>query len=95
MNAATPHPTPKTASHILLDVLEQWGVDTVYGVPGDGINGIMEALRQRQDRFLFILARNEEGTAFMACAHGKWTGRIGCCLATTGARRGAPAERPL
>jgi pyruvate dehydrogenase (quinone) len=84
MNAPAPQPTPKTASHILLDVLEQWGIDTVYGLPGDGINGIMEALRQRQDRIRFILARNEEGAAFMACAHAKWTGGIGCCLATTG-----------
>lgn len=84
MNSAAPQATPKTASHILLDVLEQWGIDTVYGLPGDGINGIMEALRQRQDRIRFILARNEEGAAFMACAHAKWTGRIGCCLATTG-----------
>jgi pyruvate dehydrogenase (quinone) len=83
MNIAASEP-PKTASHILLDVLEQWGIDTVYGLPGDGINGIMEALRQRQDRIRFILARNEEGAAFMACAHGKWTGKIGCCLATTG-----------
>jgi pyruvate dehydrogenase (quinone) len=65
-------------------VLEQWGIDTIYGLPGDGINGIMEALRQRQDRIRFILARNEEGAAFMACAHAKWTGKIGCCLATTG-----------
>lgn len=82
MNIATPQ--PKTASHLLLDVLEQWGIDTIYGLPGDGINGIMEALRQRQDRIRFILARNEEGAAFMACAHAKWTGKIGCCLATTG-----------
>lgn len=84
MNIATPQSTPKTASHLLLDVLEQWGIDTIYGLPGDGINGIMEALRQRQDRIRFILARNEEGAAFMACAHAKWTGKIGCCLATTG-----------
>jgi pyruvate dehydrogenase (quinone) len=83
MNAAASQPS-KTASHILLDVLEQWGIDTIYGLPGDGINGIMEALRQRQDRFRFILARHEEGAAFMACAHAKWTGGIGCCLATTG-----------
>ncbi|WP_119303772.1 thiamine pyrophosphate-dependent enzyme [Dongia deserti] len=84
MTAATSQPTPKTASHILLDVLEQWGIDTIYGLPGDGINGIMEALRQRQDRIRFILARNEEGAAFMACAHAKWTCKLGCCLATTG-----------
>lgn len=83
MNIAAAQP-PKTAAHILLDVLEQWEIDTVFGLPGDGINGIMEALRQRQDRIRFILARNEEGAAFMACAYAKWTGRIGCCLATTG-----------
>ena len=83
MNAAASQPS-KTASHILLDVLEQWGIDTVYGMPGDGINGIMEALRKRQDRIRFILARHEEAAAFMACAHAKWTGKIGCCLATTG-----------
>ncbi|HET6159672.1 MAG TPA: thiamine pyrophosphate-dependent enzyme [Dongiaceae bacterium] len=84
MNVTTRRPAPKTTSEILLDVLEQWGIDTVYGLPGDGINGIMEALRQRQDRIRFILARNEEGAAFMACAHAKWTCKIGCCLATTG-----------
>jgi pyruvate dehydrogenase (quinone) len=77
-------PTSPNASHLLLDVLEEWGIDTIYGLPGDGINGIMEALRQRQERMRFILARNEEGAAFMACSHAKFTGRIGCCLATTG-----------
>ena len=77
-------PTSPNASHVLLDILEEWGIDTIYGLPGDGINGIMEALRQRQDRIRFILARNEEGAAFMACAHAKFTGKIGCCLATTG-----------
>jgi pyruvate dehydrogenase (quinone) len=84
MNIAQSSPTPPNASHVLLDVLEEWGIDTIYGLPGDGINGIMEALRERQDRIRFILARNEEGAAFMACAHAKWTGKIGCCLATTG-----------
>ena len=74
----------KTAADILVDSLIDWGVDFVFGLPGDGINGIMEALRTRQDRIRFIQARNEEGAAFMACAYAKWTGRIGCCLATTG-----------
>ncbi len=83
MNIAT-SPTSPNASDVLLDVLEQWGIDTIYGLPGDGINGIMEALRQRQERMRFILARNEEGAGFMACAHAKFTGKIGCCLATTG-----------
>jgi pyruvate dehydrogenase (quinone) len=73
-----------TAADLLIDRLIDWGVDIVFGLPGDGINGIMEALRTRQDRIRFVLARHEEGAAFMACAYAKWTGRIGCCLATTG-----------
>jgi pyruvate dehydrogenase (quinone) len=75
---------PSNASDILIDSLIGWGVDTVFGLPGDGINGIMEALRTRQDHIRFIQARHEEGAAFMACAYAKWTGKIGCCLATTG-----------
>jgi hypothetical protein len=75
---------PSNASDLLVESLISWGVDTVFGLPGDGINGIMEALRTRQDRIRFIQARHEEGAAFMACAYAKWTGKIGCCLATTG-----------
>ena len=63
---------------------DRWGVDIIFGLPGDGINGIVEALRTRQDRIRFIVARHEEAAAFMACAYAKWTGRLGCCLATTG-----------
>src|SRR3954465_10878855 len=74
----------KTASDILVECLIDWGVDTVFGIPGDGINGIMEALRQRRDRVRFIQVRHKEAAAFMACAHAKYTGRLGCCLATSG-----------
>ncbi|MCW8084000.1 thiamine pyrophosphate-dependent enzyme [Sabulicella glaciei] len=73
----------KTAE-ILLDTLEAWGVDTIFGLAGDGINGIMEALRTRQDRIRFIHVMHEESAALMATAWAKWTGRIGCCLATSG-----------
>jgi pyruvate dehydrogenase (quinone) len=73
-----------TAADILIDTLNRWGVDIVFGLPGDGINGIVEALRTRQDRVRFVVARHEEAAAFMACAYAKWTGRLGCCLATTG-----------
>lgn len=73
-----------TAAEVLVDTIHAWGVDTVYGLPGDGINGIMEALRKRQDRIKFIQVRHEESAAFMACAHAKFTGRLGCCLATSG-----------
>ncbi|HEY2752176.1 thiamine pyrophosphate-dependent enzyme [Phenylobacterium sp.] len=81
--AAKPKPDP-TAADLLIDSLIDWGIDTVFGLPGDGINGIMEALRTRQAKIRFIQARHEEAAAFMACAYAKWTGRIGCCLATTG-----------
>src|SRR5512142_2818980 len=73
-----------TASDVLLDTLIDWGVDTVFGLPGDGINGIMEALRKRQDQVRFIHVRHEEAAAFMACAYAKFTGKLGCCLATSG-----------
>lgn len=74
----------ETAADILVEGLIDWGVDTVFGMPGDGINGIMEALRTRQDRVRFIQVRHEESAAFMACAHAKYTGKLGCCLATSG-----------
>lgn len=73
-----------TAADVLIEGLIEWGVDTVFGLPGDGINGIMEALRKRQDRVRFIQVRHEEAAAFMACAYAKYTGRLGCCLATSG-----------
>jgi pyruvate dehydrogenase (quinone) len=73
-----------TAADILVETIIDWGVDVVFGLPGDGINGIMEALRTRQDRIRFIQVRHEEAAAFMACGYAKWTGRLGCCLATSG-----------
>ncbi len=73
-----------TASDILVDVLEQWGVEYIFGLPGDGINGMMEALRKKQDKIKFIHVRHEEAAAFMACAYAKYTGKLGVCLATSG-----------
>src|SRR5213075_306965 len=73
-----------TAADILVESIIDWGVDIVFGLPGDGINGIMEALRTRQEKVRFIQVRHEEAAAFMACAYAKWTGKLGCCLATTG-----------
>lgn len=73
-----------TAAEILIDTLHDWGVDVVFGLPGDGINGIMEALRQRQDKVRFVQVRHEEAAAFMACAYAKFTGKLGVCLATSG-----------
>src|SRR5207244_3586390 len=73
-----------TASDVLIDAIHDWGVDVVFGLPGDGINGIMESLRQRRDQIRFIQVRHEEAAAFMACAYAKYTGRLGVCLATSG-----------
>ena len=74
----------QTASDILVETLLDWQVDTVFGIPGDGVNGIIEALRTHQDRIRFIQVRHEEAAAFNACAYAKWTGRLGVCIATSG-----------
>jgi pyruvate dehydrogenase (quinone) len=74
----------KTAADDMVDVLLEWGVDTVFGLPGDGINGIMEALRQAKDQIRFVQVRHEEAAAFAACGYAKFTGRLGVCLATSG-----------
>jgi pyruvate dehydrogenase (quinone) len=74
----------QTASDVLVQTLLDWQVDTVFGIPGDGINGIIEALRTHQDRIRFIQVRHEEAAAFNACAYAKWTGRLGVCIATSG-----------
>jgi len=74
----------ETASDILIDRLIQWGVTDIFGLPGDGINGVMEALRKRQDKIRFVHVRHEEAAAFMACAYAKYTGKLGVCLATSG-----------
>src|SRR5919202_3984633 len=73
-----------TASDVLVETLLAWGVDTVFGIPGDGINGIIEAFRKRQDRIRFIQVRHEEAAAFAACSYAKFTGRLGVCAATSG-----------
>src|SRR5262245_53488837 len=75
---------PYTGAEQLIDGLIAWDVDTIFGMPGDGINGVMEAIRRRQGKIRFIQVRHEESAALMACAHAKWTSKIGCCLATTG-----------
>jgi len=73
-----------TTADILVETLIDWQVKVVFGLPGDGINGIMEALRTRQDKIRFVQVRHEESAAFMASAYAKWTGGLGVCLATSG-----------
>jgi pyruvate dehydrogenase (quinone) len=72
------------AADVLVEGLIDWGVEFVFGLPGDGINGIMESLRTHQEKIRFIQVRHEESAAFMACAYAKYTGRLGVCLATSG-----------
>jgi pyruvate dehydrogenase (quinone) len=74
----------RNGAELLVDALIAWGVDTIFGMPGDGINGVMEAIRCREGQLRFVQVRHEEAAALMACAHAKWTGKLGCCLATTG-----------
>jgi pyruvate dehydrogenase (quinone) len=71
-------------SDIIVESLIDWDVKVIFGIPGDGINGVMEALRKRQDKIKFILVRHEESAAFMACAYAKYTGKLGVCIATSG-----------
>ncbi len=73
-----------TASDVLIEVLVDWGVEVIFGLPGDGINGIMEALRTHEDKIKFVQVRHEEAAAFMACGYAKTTGKLGVCLATSG-----------
>src|SRR5919199_695077 len=68
----------------LLRRLAQNGVRRIYGYPGDGINAIVGALERHKDAIEFVQVRHEEQAAFMACAHAKWTGDVGVCLATSG-----------
>ncbi|MBV9300617.1 MAG: pyruvate oxidase [Acidobacteriaceae bacterium] len=74
----------KTVSDLLVGRLIDWGVDTIFGFPGDGVNGIFEALRTNQEKIKFIQVRHEEAAALAACGYAKYTGRLGVCLATSG-----------
>src|SRR6185437_14352291 len=73
-----------TAADALVETLLDWGVEVIFGLPGDGINGIMEALRTHADKIRFVQVRHEEAAAFMACGYAKYTGKLGVCLATSG-----------
>src|SRR5579862_7310314 len=74
----------KIAAEVFVERLADWGVDTIFGLPGDGINGFMEGLRRVEDRIRFVLVHHEEAAAFMATGYAKSTGRLGVCLATSG-----------
>jgi pyruvate dehydrogenase (quinone) len=74
----------QTTADFLVSRLYAWGVRRIYGYPGDGINGIMGALERAEEKIDFVQVRHEEMAAFMACAHAKFTGEPGICLATSG-----------
>ena len=74
----------KTVSDFVLERLSQWGVRRVFGYPGDGINGLIGAFGRTEEPLEFIQTRHEESAAFMACAHAKFTGQVGVCMATSG-----------
>ena len=71
-------------SDIIVETLIAWGATHAFGIVGDGINSIIEALRKRQDRIRYIGVRHEEAAAFMASGFAKHTGRLGVCVGTTG-----------
>src|SRR5437763_5990110 len=73
-----------TVGQYVMQRLQEWGIERIYGYPGDGINGVLAGLRKNGDKPRFIQARHEELAAFMACAHAKFTGTVGVCLATSG-----------
>src|SRR5438477_7200544 len=74
----------KQTADFILERLAENGVKRIYGYPGDGINAIIGALERHEDKLKFVQVRHEEQAAFMACAHAKWTGEVGVCLATSG-----------
>src|SRR5438309_11019115 len=73
-----------TGGEVLVDCLLDWGVEVVFGLPGDGVNGVIEAFRKTQDKIKFIQVRYEEAAGLMACGYAKYTGRLGVCVATSG-----------
>lgn len=73
---------PQTVSDHVVEILQEWGVDAVFGLPGDGINGLVEAFRKCKARIRYVHCRHEESAALAACAYAKFTGRLGLCFAT-------------
>ena len=74
----------KQVSDLIVERLLDWGVDTIFGFPGDGVDGFFESLRTHKDRLKFIQVRHEEAAAFAAVGYAKYTGKLGVCCATSG-----------
>jgi pyruvate dehydrogenase (quinone)/pyruvate oxidase len=73
-----------TASDVLVESLIDWGVDVIFGLPGDGINGFVEALRTHKEKIRYVHVRHEETAAMAATGYAKFTGKLGVCFATSG-----------
>ena len=71
-----------TASDVLVESLIDWGVDVIFGLPGDGINGFVEALRTHSNRIRYVHVRHEEIAAMAATGHAKFAGKLGVCFST-------------
>src|SRR5438034_8157775 len=74
----------QTVADFVIDRLHRWDIKRIFGYPGDGINGLLGALNRSDNKIEFIQVRHEETAAFMACAHSKFTGEVGVCMATSG-----------
>src|SRR5918912_1991334 len=74
----------KNVAQFMLERLSEWGIKRIYGYPGDGINGLLGAFHEVGDRIEFTQTAHEEIAAFAACAHAKFTGEVGLCMATSG-----------
>ena len=85
----------KQVSDLIVERLIEWGVDTIFGFPGDGVDGFFESLRTHQEKLRFIQVRHEEAAAFAAVGYAKYTGRLGVCCATSGPGGSSPVEWPL
>jgi pyruvate dehydrogenase (quinone) len=75
---------PPTAADVLIETIHHWGVEVIFGKPGESVAGILEALEKKSGDIRFISVRHEESAALMACAYAKFTGKLGACLATSG-----------
>src|SRR5579862_3448255 len=73
-----------TVADMIVERLIAWDVEVIFGLPGDGVDGMFEALRTHRDKLKFIQVRHEEAAAFAACGYAKYTGRLGVCIATSG-----------
>ena len=83
-----------TVADMIVERLIEWGVEVIFGLPGDGVDGMFEALRTHADKLKFIQVRHEEAAAFAACGYAKYTGRLGVCIATSGPEGGVVGLGP-